>query len=198
MKFLTFTDLHEDKPALRALIKRAAQKDIDFVVCCGDFSNFGSGIKNVLSSFNKLNKKFYFIPGNHEESLDLLELVKSYPNCISFHEQTFIEGNYLFLGYGGGGFAQEDEQFRKVSRQWYGEHKDKKIVLVTHMPPYATKLDLLEMGHVGNKDYLNFIRRIKPKLAISGHLHETVGAMDKIDRTQIVNPGWDGMVIELN
>ena len=60
------------------------------------------------------------------------------------------------------------------------------------------KLDLLEMGHVGNKDYLKFIRRMKPKLAISGHLHETVGVMDKIDKTQIVNPGWDGMVIELN
>ena len=196
MKFLVFTDLHEDKEALNSLIKRAAKEDIKFVVCCGDFSNFGSGVYKVLSAFNKLNKKFYFIPGNHEEGLNLD--LRKYPNCISFHKSDFIEGDYHFLGYGGGGFAQEDPEFRKISRTWYGKFKEEKIVLVTHMPPFATKLDHLEMGHVGNKDYSKFIRHIKPKIAISGHLHETVGIIDTKEETKLINPGWDGMVVELN
>ena len=32
MKFLAFTDVHEDKEVLKDLLERASQKDIDFVV----------------------------------------------------------------------------------------------------------------------------------------------------------------------
>ena len=91
----------------------------------------------------------------------------------------------------------QDAEFRKISRDWYGKYKDKKIVLVTHQPPYGTKLDRLGQRHVGNEDYRKFIERIEPKVAISGHLHETVGLSDSIGKTKIVNPGWDGMVVEL-
>ena len=79
----------------------------------------------------------------------------------------------------------------------YEPYQGKKIVLVTHGPPNGTKLDLLDGKHVGNIDYSKFIERIKPKLVICGHLHENVGAMDKKGKTQMVHPGWDGMVIEL-
>jgi uncharacterized protein len=198
MKFLTFTDLHEDKKKLQELVKRASKPDIDFIVCCGDISSFGRGLRNVLKSFNDLGKKMYVLPGNHEEPDEAFAAVVSdYENCVNLHMKTQKIGNYLFLGYGGGGFAMQDERFRKVARDWYSRYKNEKTVLVTHMPPFETKLDKLEMGHVGNKDYRNFIKRMKPKLAISGHLHETVGQMDKIENTKIINPGWDGMVIEL-
>tara|TARA_Y100000310_G_C20453954_1_gene702123 strand:- start:81 stop:680 length:600 start_codon:yes stop_codon:yes gene_type:complete len=198
MKFLTFTDLHEDKVVLQKLINRASKSDIEFVICCGDISNFGRGLKNVLKTFNKIGKKMYVVPGNHEEPDEAFkEAMSNYKNCIDLHMKVVRLGDYLFLGYGGGGFAMEDARFRKVSREWYGKYKNEKIVLVTHMPPFDTKLDKLEMGHVGNKDYRKFIQRIKPKLAISGHLHETVGEMDKIGSTKLIHPGWDGMVIEL-
>ena len=85
-----------------------------------------------------------------------------------------------------------DLKFRSLD-----EFKGKKIVLLTHGPPFNTKLDKLEVGHVGSVDYRKFIERIHPKLAISGHLHETVGKVDKIGSTKCINPGWDGMVIEL-
>ena len=198
MKFLAFTDLHEDKKFLQKLVNRASKEDIDFVICCGDISNFGRGLRNVLKTFNKLGKKMYMVHGNHEEPEESFEsVISDYENCISIHMKSIKIGNYLFLGYGGGGFAMQDARFRKIARDWYGKYKNEKIVLVTHMPPFNTKLDHLDMGHVGNQDYRKFIQRIKPKLAISGHLHETVGEMDKIEKTKIIHPGWDGMVIEL-
>ncbi len=103
----------------------------------------------------------------------------------------------MFLGYGGGGFAMEDPLFRKIAREWYGHYNGRKIVLVTHGPPFSTTLDLLGERHVGNRDYRKFIERIKPKLVIAGHLHETAGKTDMIGKTRLVNPGWEGMVIEL-
>ena len=198
MKFLTFTDLHEDKKAVQALIKRAKQDDINFLICCGDISEFKRGLRYVLKEFNEIGKKIYVVHGNHEEPEEWFsETVKEYKNWINLHMKVAKINNYYFLGYGGEGFAQEDARFRKIARDWYGKYKNEKIVFIHHMPPFETKLDKLEKGHVGNKDYTKFIKRIKPKLSISGHLHETFNLIDKIDDTKVINPGWKGMVIEL-
>ncbi len=201
MKFLAFTDLHEDKDALKALVARAKQDDVEFMVCTGDISTFGRGLKNFLKEFNKVGKKLYLVPGNHEEGMKFDEIIADYKNCVNLHQKDTIIGKYVFLGHGGGGFAQTDSEFRKLARRWYGKYNGDKIVLLTHMPPFNTKLDDLgdekKPHHVGNIDYRKFIERIKPKLAISGHLHETFDMSDKIKRTRIVNPGVDGMVIEL-
>jgi len=199
MRFLTFTDLHEDKSTLQELVTRATKEDVDFIVCCGDISTLGRGLRNVLTKFAATGKRFYVIPGNHEEAGTMLDdAVADFPGCINFHTKAIKVGDYIFLGYGGGGFSFEDPAFRKIAREWYGKYKERKIVLVTHQPPFGTKLDLLGERHVGNKDFRKFIERVKPKLAISGHLHETVGSVDAIGETKLVNPGWDGMIIELN
>ena len=198
MKFLVFTDIHEDKKSLLTLTKRAREEDIDFVICTGDFSTFGRGLVNVLTAFQNIGKKFYFIPGNHEEHSDVLQkALPTFPNCINLHCKALKIQDYIFLGYGGGGFTQEDAEFRKIAREWYGKFKGRKIVFLTHGPAFHTKLDLLHDRHVGNKDYRKFIERMNPRLVISGHLHETVGLIDTINKTKLVNPGWEGMVIEL-
>jgi len=197
MKFLTFTDLHENREGLKALVKRASEVDIDFVVCAGDISSFGRGLRVVLKAFNEVGKPFYVVPGNHEEGPGFEEVVGEFPHCISLDRKATMIGDYIFLGFGGGGFAMKDADFRKLARFWYGKFNGQRIVLLTHQPPFATKLDALNDRHVGNEDFRDFIVRIKPRLAISGHLHETVGEVDVMGDTKLINPGWDGMVIEL-
>ena len=61
----------------------------------------------------------------------------------------------------------QDADFRKIAREWYGKYNGRKIVLVTHQPPFGNKLDLMGSRHVGNKDFTAFILRIKAKLAVS-------------------------------
>ncbi len=197
MKFLAFTDIHADPAQVTALMKRAAKDDIDFLLCCGDFTEFGSGFRYVLKRMNKIGKKIYTIPGNHEDGVEFESAVKEYENWINFDHKAVRINGYVFLGYGSGGFALTDAEFRKIARKWYGQYKNEKIILVTHGPAYGTVLDKLEMGHVGNKDYRKFIERIKPKLAFSGHLHESFGMVDTLGGTKLVNPGDEGMVIEL-
>ena len=199
MKFLTFADVHHDKKNLQSLAERARSKDINFLLCVGDLSVWGRGLRESLQLFSSLGKPFYFIPGNHEEHLQKLpELFEEFPQAVLFHEKALVIGDYVLLGHGGGGFSQEDTRFRKLARTWYGQYQGKKIILATHMPPYGTKVDELQGDrHVGHYDYRQFIERIQPKIAISGHLHETAGKVDRIEKTKIVNPGWKGMVIEL-
>jgi Icc-related predicted phosphoesterase len=198
MKFLTFVDLHEDKKALKLLLERAKEEDIEFLVCAGDLSQFSRNLRFMLRQLNELGKKIYVLPGNHESDRTLSEVLPDYPNFVAFHKKEIEINNYIFLGYGEGGFAQEDVEFRRIAREWYGKHKGKKTVLVTHGPPYGTKTDLLDGHYVGNKDFRSFIERIEPHLVICGHIHETAGQVDNIRKTKIVNPGCEGKVIELN
>jgi len=182
---------------MEELIARAARKDINFIVCCGDISTFGNGLKYNLTKLNSLGKKVYIVPGNHEEGAEFADIIAKYANLVNVDRRALLVEDYVFLGYGGGGFTLQDAEFRKTARNWYGKYNGKKILLITHQPPFGTKLDRLGERHVGNKDFSAFILRVKPKLALSGHLHETVGIVDSIEETKIANPGWEGMVIEL-
>ncbi len=197
MKFLVFSDVHEDKSQLAKLEKRAKQTDIDFVIVAGDFTTFNRSLTQLFKQFNSWDKPVYVIPGNHEEGEEYSITIQRYNNLVNLHKSQVEINDYVLLGYGGDGFSQQDPEFRKIARSWYGKYKNKKVVLITHGPAYKTKLDKLSMGHVGNIDYRKFIDRIKPKLAISGHIHETIGAIDNIGETKVINPCWDGMIIEL-
>ncbi|MBT3298340.1 hypothetical protein HN385_05420 [archaeon] len=197
MKFLTFADLHGDTGLLKKLVKRAKQDDIQFVLIAGDFTSFEANMRAILKRLNSINKPVYLIPGNHEESKNYRETVKDYSNCEDVNKKALIIGDFIILSYGGGGFAASDSDFREIARKWYGKYKGKKIIFMTHGPPYKTKLDLINDRYVGNKDYRKFIERMKPKLVIAGHIHENFGVVDEIDGTKLVNPGYEGMVIEL-
>lgn len=198
MKFITFSDFHEDFDQLDILINRAKEKDIDFVVVAGDITIFSKGLRPVLKRLNSIEKTVYIIPGNHEEGTSFEKVILDYPNCINFDRQAIDLGDdFILLGYGRDGFSQKDPNFRKIARTWYGQFKNKKVILVTHGPPAQCKLDIVGDHHVGNIDYREFIERIKPKVAICGHIHETAGEVDTIGETNVVNPCWEGMVIEL-
>lgn len=99
-----------------------------------------------------------------------------------------------------GGFSLTDERFEKISKTWekeIKENKDKKIILVTHAPPYGTKLDRALGEHCGNKSIAKFIKNNKVELAISGHFHENFGKRDKIGSTKLINPGPYGRLYKI-
>lgn len=197
MKFLTFADLHGDTGLLKKLVKRSKQDDIHFVLVAGDFTSFEASMRAILKRLDSIGKPIFLIPGNHEESKNYKEAVKLYPNCKDVNKKEIIIDDFVILSYGGGGFAASDSDFREIARKWYGKHKGKKIIFMTHGPPYKTKLDKINDRYVGNKDYRKFIERMKPKLVIAGHIHENFGVVDEIGNTKLVNPGHEGMVIEL-
>ena len=51
-------------------------------------------------------------------------------------------------------------------------------ILITHFPPYQIG-DLTNSGkHLGNKDLLEALRRIKPRYHVFGHVHEAYGVYE--------------------
>jgi uncharacterized protein len=198
MKLLAFVDLHGSLKALDKI--KAKAKQADMIVCAGDISIFENNLDYLLFQLNKLNKPVLVIPGNHEDNTDISQLTNELNNVTNIHKKAFAKDNLLFLGYGGSGFSMVDKEFISISKKFEKElkkHKDKKTILVTHAPPYKTKLDKIQGEACGNKSIKNFILKVKPNLVISGHLHENAGKEDKIKSIRLVNPGPYGKIIIL-
>jgi uncharacterized protein len=188
MIVLAFGDLHSDFKTLKIVIKKA--KKADFIICCGDLSFFGRRYNELLRILNKIGKTVYIIKGNHDPASNI-----KLKNIINIHKKVFKIGEKYLAGYSDQGFAMESKDLEK----FFMKHKDKlkNGLMITHGPPYKTKLDDLEEGHVGSKSTRKVIEKIKPMVHISGHLHEHFDEMDLIKEALIINPGPDGSLLEI-
>ncbi|MEM3374147.1 MAG: metallophosphoesterase [Candidatus Woesearchaeota archaeon] len=200
MKLLLFSDIHGDFKALTNLKKES--KKADFVIAAGDISVMERNIVEILDFLNSFKKPILLIHGNHENEFRLMELTQMYKNLIFLHRGAHHFKEYVFLGYGGDGFSTYDPEFLKVANFFKKElqtnkSKNKKIIFITHQPPHNTGIDLLGNEPRGNKDYRRFIDEVKPHLVISGHLHENAGKTHIIERTLFINPGKQGVFVEI-
>ena len=199
MKILAFSDTHLSKPAFQRIKKRA--QDADILICAGDISWFGIGLKKFLIALDKIGKPIYIIHGNHEEPPTAIEKYCSKLTHMHFvHKKVIRMDDKVFFFWGGGGFAQQNKEMEKAMDAFKKTlHKEDKVVLVTHGPPFNTALDFLDWaGHVGCKSGRLFLQEIKPVLHISGHLHEHMYEVHIFNKkTILVNAGPAGTMLNV-
>jgi uncharacterized protein len=193
MRLLIFSDTHGRASMLDALAKKAKQADM--LVCAGDITVFEEGLEMVLRRLDRIGKPVLIIPGNHESPELLKAVCKLHKNITYIHGKSYFKDGYCFIGFGSGGFSEKDKEFEDFAKK-LKIPEDNILVLVTHAPPYGTKIDHI-WGHHGNKSYRHFIESMKPVLAVSGHLHETAGMEDKIGKTRVINPGPRGKIVKI-
>ena len=193
MKILAFTDIHSNINYLRVISSLSKKEKPDLVICSGDISFFSTGINKIKKEIAYFGKTTLLIHGNHENSSFIDRL--SSKMIINIHKNAFEFKKFKFLGYGGGGFEQEDRKLEDYFDNIKCELKN--WVLVTHAPPFGTKLDIIGKNHVGSKSIRRIIERYRPKLNICGHLHENFYVKDKVSQTMIINPGFLGSIIKI-
>lgn len=195
MKLLAFTDSHGSDKALKSVKEKKVKEKPDYILCLGDFTIFGHNQKKILKKIDKLGKNIFLIHGNHEFEEEVIDDLKDLKNIKFIHGNIIRIGNYVIIAWGGGGFAIKDNEFYEFSKELKKVvKKNDKIILLTHGPPYGTKIDLIGDQHCGTKTYTSFIKKYKPILALAGHLHENNGLDDYIGKTKIVNPGPEGRI----
>lgn len=200
MKLLVFTDTHNSKKALKGVAALCRKHEPDAIVCCGDISIFEMNLGNVIRLLAGLKKPLVIVNGNHEGERSMAKLCRRFPNAHFVHDSYEIIGDALFLGYGGDGFSVIDPAFVKVSKslgRTITANRGRKIVLVTHAPPYGTKLDKVFGSHSGNKSIRKFVERWQPAYHFCGHIHENFGKQDKIRKTVVMNPGQFGKIVNI-
>lgn len=198
MRIFAFVDLHQHRSELKRIVSRSKKGDVDVVVCAGDFTIFSSGQDEILKELDSIGKPVLLVHGNHEDAGSVRDSCKRLKNCFFIHNGFFRKNSVLFVGWGGGGFSFRDQRFEDRSKKFFHLLKpDTRLVFVSHAPPYGTKCDSIHGQHAGNKSLRRFIERARPVLAVCGHLHETAGSMDKIKNTLVINPGFEGRVLEI-
>ena len=195
MKIFAFGDVHGNMEHKKNIEKSINKYNPDLLICVGDITIFESNIEKEVEFLGSLKKKVLLIPGNHEEDEILFVMSSLYKNIFYLHRNHFRVSDIIFIGYGKGGFSVKDSGFEKYAQD--AQHlikDDDKVVLVTHGPPYGTKLDLLAGEHVGNKSYRKFIDKHNVILGLSGHLHENSGIEDELGKKILANPGPLGKI----
>jgi Icc-related predicted phosphoesterase len=194
MKILTFGDSHGDYQVHEFVLEQAKKETVDLIVCIGDVSLFGMHLPEIIEHLDKSEIPILMIHGNHEHESTLKKLVEESKNIKWIHKDVHIQDGFAFVGYGGGGFAHRDPEFVSFIK----EHKNKKnMILLTHQPPYDTKLDPVGDLKTGSKDIKDAIKELQPILALSGHIHETFEEQEKLGDSLLLNPGPTGQIIDL-
>ncbi len=194
MKILAFSDLHMARNRAAAIVEASAGADL--VIGAGDFCNMRQGLDDAMAMLSGISVPMVLVPGNAESAG---ELAAAAPDgaTVLHGEGCEIDGLRLFgLGYGvpETPFGQwscdlsEDMAAEMLARC------DKADVLVLHSPPKGVADQTSAGLSVGSTALRDAIGRIRPKLALCGHVHESWGARGRIGQSEVANlgptPNW--------
>ncbi|TXT55152.1 MAG: hypothetical protein BAJATHORv1_40061 [Candidatus Thorarchaeota archaeon] len=196
MKIMTLTDFHGTYAVIPKLARIAQQESVDAIVIAGDITNFGpiSTASQIVRGLLVVGVPTLWIPGN----CDPKEMIShsSMPQ-LSIHFSSTEINDTVFLGFGGstptpfpGMYEFTEEEYMKKAKDTFEKiDTSKKIVVVSHVPPYNTSTDVLYSGiKVGSKTMRTIVEEYEPVAFLCGHIHESRNS-DYIGNTLVVNPG---------
>jgi len=187
-------DIHDDISMLNNI---KGLKEADGVIISGDitFSGKKDKAKKVFNAIENINKNIYAQIGNMD-----YQVINDYLDEAGYNIHATGKEILPDLGIIGTGYSSlspfntpsevEDKQLGIWLKQAYDMIKHlKQFIMVTHDPPFGTKLDRIEDGtHVGSRAVLDFVKQYQPPVLLCGHIHESKG-FDMIGKTKAVNPG---------
>lgn len=203
VRFLATGDLHSDLGLVKKITEGVDFKNIEFVVLIGDLSERDDDFKDLLGVFK--DKKIFMVPGNHESSSQL-EILKEKYNVhlvgnspIMINEDLVLFGtNYIHIGpYG----IPEEEVFENLVAN-YDSIKDVKCkVHLSHIPPHGTKIgDASPFAPFieGSRAIRTFLDNFNPHLTLVGHIHESSGLEEIVNKTKVLNVGRTFKILEFD
>lgn len=180
---------------------------------------YNLSINNVLTFLNSLNKPTYIVYGNTDTTLKapwankknlkgkpLEEIIKKYKNLHFIDLVSKKIKKYNLFSYG---CKLSDRFGKKFMNKLKNKIKiNKNTILLSHEPPYNTKLDKIRRKggpsynkHIGDRLLKEIIKKKQPYLVVCGHIHESFGKI-KIGKTLIINIGaaceGRAAILELN
>lgn len=203
IRFLATADLHSDLKFMDVIDKNVDLKKIDFIILGGDVSEKKNDFGKLLEIFK--GKQIFMVPGNHENKRNLKALKEHYNvhlignSPVRIGEDLAIFGtNYVPIGpYG----ISEEEIFRNLVAN-YEAIKDAKVKIhLSHIPPIGTLIGdaspFFPMigGSIGVR---HFLENFKPDVALVGHIHESSGLEEIVNKTKVINVGRSFRVFEFD
>lgn len=195
LEIVGLADVHGDVRAVRKV--GPDLRSAHAILLIGDMTHFGrkKEAAAVVDAVAAFNPRILAVPGNcdHPEVSQYLA-----DRGVSLDGRRMIVDGVGFVGVGGslpcpGGATPNEigeQQFAQALEDAAGPlPPGMPMILVSHQPPYDTKVDAVIHGrHVGSTSVRQFIRDRQPLLCFTGHIHEGRG-IDTIGVCQVINPG---------
>ena len=197
MKLLIFSDIHGDLGALERLMGMEA----DYYIAAGDLVNFGRGLERCGEILRRRADQVYVLPGNHETAAQISGLCRQF-GLHDFHGQHVQWGRYHVAGLGYSNPTPFNTPGEYTEAQLAGKLEAfaglEPMVLICHCPPLDTPLDQTSSGiHAGSTAVRDILAREQPDYFFCGHSHEAGGVETQLGKTQAVNVGKRGYLLEL-
>lgn len=199
MRILGAGDIHGDLSVARKLSEKAVEEKVDLVILCGDIAEEES-IDNILEPFRQKNLKMLLISGNHE-SLSTAEFLSYVNKARHMHGYSV---RYEDIGIFGCGSANigihgitEREIFETLSKGHRYIVDVKKKIMMTHVHPTGSKMELLSRFVPGSEGVRKAIEEFKPDILLCSHVHEAEGLEEQIGTTLVINVGTRGKILDL-
>lgn len=196
LRILAAGDLHGDLGVAKKLAEKGKREKVDLVVLAGDVYGYGKSGGGILEPFEEAGQKVLFVPGNCDFDEEVVEMSKVGKNLAGYYV------TYGGVGIAGVGNANwklwlESEDLKSISEN-LARMKTKKKVLVSHLHAEGTRAE--EFGFEGwNGDFVlrAAVEMFQPDLLISAHIHEAEGVRDRVGKTEVVQVGKEGEILEI-
>lgn len=188
MKFVVISDTH-------GLHREVKLPKGDVLLHAGDITHRGKEeeVIDFLKWFSQLNFQHkIFIGGNHDFFLEKnrRSFGKMVPQGVTYLNDSGIEINGLKI-WGSPvipwfyNWAFNVPRGQSIKKHWDRIPEDTKV-LITHGPPHGILDQVITGRHIGCKDLELIVSRIKPKVHLFGHIHESYGTINS-SSTKYIN-----------
>ncbi len=205
MQLLLVSDIHTDLDACRSVVERAGAHDL--VLVAGDLANQHDGLAETVGALSAVAPTpMVFVAGNNETHEALSAAVRErcpHARVLHAEQATLDDPPGLRVGALGGGVPPigKDWSFDLTEEEAagvLGGFSGPLDVLLLHSPP----LGVADLDGAGNRAGSGAIRdaigRLRPTLAVCGHIHPSWGTVANLGGvTTVVNPGPSGVTFEL-
>jgi len=197
MRLLAVSDFHSSMSAVRLAVARGVAEAVNAIAVCGDITHFG-GMKearDILRILTGSGVPVLFVPGNCDPpSLGDQDEIEG---ALCLHGRAVEMEVFRFVGVGGGPPSPfstpfeivEKELLSVLNRAIQKVNPARRLVVLSHAPPRASRVDLTLAGiNVGSVSLRRFILENHPIGVLCGHIHEARGS-ERVNGCEVVNVG---------
>jgi Icc-related predicted phosphoesterase len=207
IRFLACSDIHSNLELVSKISKSVDFEKIDFILFNGDLSDVPNDFAKVLKPFIDNNKEIFMIPGNHEtkKGIDNLKefynvkLIGNSPLIFGDNNLGIFGTNYMEIGVHG---KFEEDIFDNMVNNFSAVSECRFKIQMNHIPASDTMLgDASPYPFVsGSEPLKQFLDSSKfcPDVCFVGHIHETSGLEEIVNKTWVINLAETFKIFEFN
>lgn len=195
ISILAFSDFRtQDIQDLLGYIGNLARKPDVIIYAGDDINRFNADGNNLFVELAKGARCGVLAVVGNDDPHDIKKIISA-PRVHDLHDSPFVVGKWAFVGQEGavgdiGVVLYSEEAVKRHLDAQLRSFNRKKIILVSHAPPYGVLDFARRFGarHIGSKAVRSaVIKNHAIKLVICGHVHIYGGRVEKLKQASVLN-----------